>query len=84
MIVIAVITAPFVFALSFVDWWIALVTAIGVTISALSAIAIQLWFRKQARRSHFRRRQISSRAATIAEAVSSILWAGAAGIAAGG
>ncbi|MGC1554222.1 MAG: permease, partial [Bradyrhizobium sp.] len=36
---------------------------------------IQLWFRVQARRSQFRRRQTSSRLATFAEAFSSIGWA---------
>ena len=40
-----------------------------------SATSIQLWFRVQARRSQFRRRQTSSRLATFAEAFSSIGWA---------
>jgi ABC-2 type transport system permease protein len=53
----------------------AAVTAIGVIIAAASATAIQLWFRVQARRSQFRRRQTSSRLATFAEAFSSIGWA---------
>jgi len=51
------------------------VTAAGVAIAAVSATAIQLWFRVQARRSQFRRRQTSSRLATFAEAFSSIGWA---------
>jgi ABC-2 type transport system permease protein len=46
-------------------------------------IAIQMWFRAQARRALFRRRQVSSRAATLSEAFVSIMWAGAAAIAAG-
>ena len=45
---------------------------------------IQLWFRAQARRSHFRRRQTSSRLATFAEAFSSIAWAATAALAAAG
>jgi ABC-2 type transport system permease protein len=44
-------------------------------IAAGSATAIQLWFRVQAKRSQFRRRQTSSRIATFAEAFSSIGWA---------
>ncbi|MFG3756970.1 hypothetical protein, partial [Klebsiella pneumoniae] len=55
--------------------WQAAVTAAGVGIAALSATAVQLWFRVQARRSQFRRRQTSSRLATFAEAFSSIGWA---------
>ena len=46
-----------------------------------SATAIQLWFRVQARRSQFRRRQTSSRFATFAEAFSSIGWAATAALA---
>jgi ABC-2 type transport system permease protein len=45
------------------------------------ATAIQLWFRVQARRSQFRRRQTSSRLATFAEAFSSIGWAATAALA---
>ncbi len=52
--------------------------------SPASATAIQLWFRAQAKRSHFRRRQTSSRIATFAEAFSSIGWAGTAALAASG
>jgi ABC-2 type transport system permease protein len=59
----------------------AAVTAIGVIIAAASATAIQLWFRVQARRSQFRRRQTSSRLATFAEAFSSIGWAATAALA---
>ena len=59
----------------------AAVTALGVIIAAASATAIQLWFRVQARRSQFRRRQTSSRLATFAEAFSSIGWAATAALA---
>jgi ABC-2 type transport system permease protein len=45
---------------------------------------IQLCFRVQARRSHFRRRQTSSRIATFAEAFSSIAWAATSALAAAG
>jgi ABC-2 type transport system permease protein len=57
---------------------------VGIVISATSATLIQLWFRTQARRKHFRRRQTSSRVATFAEAFSSIAWAATAGLAAAG
>ena len=46
-----------------------------------STTAIQLWFRVQAKRSQFRRRQTSSRLATFAEAFSSIGWAATAALA---
>ena len=58
--------------------------AAGIGVSAASATLIQLWFRTQARRKHFRRRQTSSRVATFAEAFSSIAWAATAGLAAAG
>jgi ABC-2 type transport system permease protein len=51
-------------------------------IAAGCATAIQLWFRTQAKRSQFRRRQVSSRVATFAEAFSSIGWAATAAVAA--
>ncbi len=55
-----------------------------MAIAAGSATAIQFWFRTQARRSLFRRRQTSSRVATFAEALSSIGWAGTGALAATG
>jgi ABC-2 type transport system permease protein len=75
LIAIAVIFAPLVLALAFASPLQAAATASGVLIAAASATAIQLWFRVQARRSQFRRRQTSSRLATFAEAFSSIGWA---------
>jgi ABC-2 type transport system permease protein len=75
LIAIAVIFAPLVLALVFASPLQAVVTAAGVIIAAASATAIQLWFRVQARRSQFRRRQTSSRLAIFAEAFSSIGWA---------
>ena len=54
----------------------------GIVIAAGCATAIQLWFRTQAKRSQFRRRQVSSRVATFAEAFSSIGWAATAAVAA--
>jgi ABC-2 type transport system permease protein len=84
MAAIVCLFAPFLLALAFGSLWIALVAAAGIVAAALSAIQIQLWFRLQARRTHFRRRHTSSRVATFAEALSSFSWAGAAGLAAAG
>ena len=44
-------------------------------VAAAASTEIQLAFRTQAKRSHFRRRHTSSRIATFAEAFSSIGWA---------
>jgi ABC-2 type transport system permease protein len=81
LIVIAAIFAPLMLALTLASPLQAAVTALGVAIAAASATAIQLWFRVQARRSQFRRRQTSSRLATFAEAFSSIGWAATAALA---
>jgi ABC-2 type transport system permease protein len=79
---IAIVFGPFVVALMVVVPISALVTAMGIAAAAASATAIQFWFRAQAKRSHFRRRQTSSRIATFAEALSSFNWAGAGALAA--
>jgi ABC-2 type transport system permease protein len=81
LIAIGVLFAPLVTALAFASPLQAAVTALGVVTAAASATAIQLWFRVQARRSQFRRRQTSSRLATFAEAFSSIGWAATAALA---
>ena len=81
LIVIGVIFAPLVAGLAFVAPLQAVVTTAGVVVAATSATAIQLWFRVQAKRSQFRRRQTSSRLATFAEAFSSIGWAATAALA---
>jgi ABC-2 type transport system permease protein len=81
---IAIVMAPLLIAVGFASPRIALVTALGIAASASSATAIQLWFRAQARRNQFRRRQTSSRVATFAEAFSSISWAATAGMLAAG
>jgi ABC-2 type transport system permease protein len=75
MIAIAAIFVPLIAALAVASSIQAAVTAIFVVIATVSAAAIQLWFRVQAKRSQFRRRQTSSRIATFAEAFSSIGWA---------
>ncbi len=81
LIAIGALFAPLVAALLLASPLQAAVTAVGVIIAAASATAIQLWFRVQARRSQFRRRQTSSRLATFAEAFSSIGWAATAALA---
>jgi ABC-2 type transport system permease protein len=81
LIAIGVIFSPLVLALAFASPLQAAITAFGVVVAAASATAIQLWFRVQARRSQFRRRQTSSRLATFAEAFSSIGWAATAALA---
>jgi len=75
LISICVLFTPLVGALAILAPLQAAVTAFAVMIAAGSATAIQLWFRVQAKRSQFRRRQTSSRIATFAEAFSSIGWA---------
>ncbi|WP_315745169.1 MULTISPECIES: permease [unclassified Bradyrhizobium] len=80
LIAIAVIFAPLLAALAWLAPWQATVTGCGVLAATISSTAIQLWFRVQARRSQFRRRQTSSRLATFAEAFSSIGWAATAAL----
>ena len=81
---IALIFAPLVGALAFASGRAAQVAGAGILIAAAAATAIQLCFRVQAKRSQFRRRQVSSRMATFAEAFSSIAWAGASALVAAG
>jgi len=80
LIVNGAIFAPLLLALTPLAPMHAAVTAAGVITGTVSATAIQLWFRSQAKRSHFRRRQTSSRLATFAEAFSSIGWAATAAL----
>jgi ABC-2 type transport system permease protein len=77
---VALVAAPLLAGLAFASPRLALVGALGIAVSAGSATMVQIWFRAQAKRSNFRRRQTSSRIATLAEALSSILWAGTAAL----
>src|SRR5262245_9395375 len=79
---VGIVFAPFLIALAIASPMSALIAALGIAIAGAAATTIQLWFRAQAKRSHFRRRQTSSRVATFAEAFSSIAWAGVAALAA--
>ena len=79
--VIGIVFAPLVAVLAVMSPWHALIAASGIIIATTAATSIQLWFRSQAKRSQFRRRQVSSRVATFAEAFSSIGWAATAAVA---
>jgi ABC-2 type transport system permease protein len=81
---VGIILCPLLLAFAWASPFHALAALCGVAIAAASTIQIQLWFRAQARRSHFRRRHTSSRIATFAEALASFSWAAAAGLAASG
>jgi ABC-2 type transport system permease protein len=81
---VALVFSPLVIAMALASPRDAVVAAAGIGASATSATLIQLWFRTQARRKHFRRRQTASRVATFAEAFSSITWAGTFGLIAAG
>lgn len=84
MIAVLVPTTPLALAIAPASLRIALVTLAGTAIAGASATLIQIFFRRQAKRSHFRRRQTSSRIATFAEAFVSLSWAAAAGLVAAG
>ncbi|MEM7428313.1 MAG: permease [Pseudomonadota bacterium] len=84
MTVMAVVVAPFILGMALASLQTAVLAAAFIALSAGSATAIQLWFRVQAKRTMFRRRQVSSRTATFAEAFASIMWAGTSGLAAAG
>jgi len=84
LVIIAVVLAPMLIMLALSSVQMALVTAASAALSASSATAIQLWFRVNAKRSMFRRRQVASRAATLTEAFASILWAGTSAVWAAG
>jgi ABC-2 type transport system permease protein len=81
---IALVFVPLLLVLALAAPRFALVGALGIAVSAFSAIMIQIWFRAQAQRKRFRNRQTSSKFATLAEALSSISWAGTAALAASG
>jgi ABC-2 type transport system permease protein len=81
---IAIAFTPFIAALMFLSIYGAMVAALGIMAAAAAATGIQFLFRKQATRRYFRHRQTASRFATFAEAFSSISWAAAAALAAGG
>jgi ABC-2 type transport system permease protein len=84
LIAVLAIFTPFLIGIFSHSWSMALIIAGGILVAAFSSTLIQIWFRSQARRRYFRRRQTSSRIATFAEAFSSVAWASAAAVAANG
>lgn len=82
LIAVFAIFAPFLIGVLTHSWIMALIIAGAIFLAASSSTLIQIWFRSQARRRYFRRRQTSSRIATFAEAFSSVAWASAAALAA--
>ena len=74
---VGIVLLPFVGLLALISVRQAFVVALGSAAAAASSTAIQLWFRSQSKRSHFRRRHTSSRIATFSEALVSITWAAA-------
>jgi len=81
---ILLVFVPFLIAMAGRSLKIAGIVALGIALAATASTLIQVWFRSQAKRRYFRRRQTSSRIATFAEAFSSVAWAGSAAIAASG
>jgi ABC-2 type transport system permease protein len=82
--VIAVLVSPLLAVFALAAPLLAAISALGIAVATIAAATIQIWFRAQVKRSLFRRRHASSRIATMAEAFSSILWAGTAALVAGG
>lgn len=80
LIAVCLVLSPILLFLAVVDLQAALVTIACLALSAGAATAMQVWFRAQAKRSHFRHRHASSKIATFAEAFSSICWAGTAAL----
>ncbi len=78
---LAAVFGPAVAVLAVVNPILGLVALLGIASAAASATLIQFWFRAQVKRSLFRRRHVSSRIATFAEAFSSITWSGAGAVA---
>jgi len=84
LIAVTVPIAPILALLAIAAPYVAFITTLGVMAAAAAATTIQILFRAQAKRAHFRRRQTSSRIATFAEAFASLALAAAAGLFAAG
>lgn len=69
------VTLPITLILAFTAPKALLICVTTIIAAVFCSTLIQLWYRTQAKRSNFRKRQTSSKFATIAEAFSSILWA---------
>lgn len=81
VIVVACVTLPMLIGIAIASPAAALMAVLGVMLASVSAIFIQLMFRVRGRRAQFSRRHTASRIATLSEALVSITWAGATGLA---
>jgi ABC-2 type transport system permease protein len=81
MSALAVIFIPFVAVIALVSARAGIVALAGIVIVATTSTAIQFWFRAQAGRNRLRRRQTSSRLASVTEAMAAISFAAASGFA---
>jgi ABC-2 type transport system permease protein len=79
--VLGLVFGPLVVLLALLEPMLGIVALLGIAVAATSATLIQFWFRAQVKRSLFRRRHVSSRIATFAEAFSSITWSGVGAVA---
>src|SRR6059058_4497087 len=79
---VGIVFAPMAVGLAIIDLRAGIIALCGIAVAGAAATLIQFWFRAQVKRSLFRRRHVSSRVATFAEALSSIIWASAGAIAA--
>ncbi|MEO1115835.1 MAG: permease, partial [Pseudomonadota bacterium] len=82
--IVGAIVLPIALGLALLSSWGAVATFAGAMTAAASAILVQLWFRAQAKRTTFRRRQVASKASTLAEAAASISCAAATALIAAG
>lgn len=80
-IAVALLLLPLLAGIAMLDLATALIAALGAFIACLSSIFVQIMFRTRARRNQFARRQGASKFATLTEALASVCWAGAAGLA---
>lgn len=80
LILVFLIFAPFLMGLAGLSFYMMLVVTLGIIAASVSSTMIQIWFRRQAKRRYFSRRQTSSRLATFAEAFCAVSWAAAAGL----
>jgi ABC-2 type transport system permease protein len=80
LILVILVFAPFLMGLGGLSMGMTAIVALGILLASLSSTMIQIWFRRQAKRRYFSRRQTSSRLATFAEAFCAVSWAAAAGL----
>jgi ABC-2 type transport system permease protein len=84
LIAVSTVLAPLLLVIGLSSAFHAIVALGFCALGTASSCLVQYLFRIQARRSQFRRRQQSSKLATMCETMVSIAWAGASGLAAAG